>query len=85
MIIKTFQKDSTFIKFCWFGHCTIHINKKIGSKLLMFTKSSKISKIDHCSYRIQHRFVDFRLKMQALETEKAQLTVQVAAMTQEFT
>ncbi len=28
-------------KFCWFGHCTIQINKKVDMNLLVFTKVTK--------------------------------------------
>ena len=39
--LQIFQKDSKILKFCWFGHCTIQINKKVDINLLVFTKVTK--------------------------------------------
>ena len=41
---KRFQKipkKSKILTFCWFGHCTIQINKKIDIILLVFTNVTK--------------------------------------------
>ena len=38
---KDSNKDSKILKFCWFGHCTIQINKEIDINLLVFTKVTK--------------------------------------------
>ena len=40
-ISQNFQKDSKIAKFCWFGHCTIQINRKVDINLLVFTKVTK--------------------------------------------
>jgi hypothetical protein len=53
------NKISHLLKFCWFGHCTIRINKKIGSKLLVLTKSYKISEIGHYSAPINIELLIF--------------------------
>ena len=56
---KKISNDSSFAFFCWFGHCTTHINKKVGTKLLVFTRSYKFSEIDHCSAQINTNVLIF--------------------------
>ena len=39
--IPNYSKRFQLLKFCWFGHCTIQINKKIDINVLVFTKVTK--------------------------------------------